>query len=164
MQSHSWVGTSSSYFLIRRRTCWVCWLIECRVVSNNNQIQYRLVLLHSPRTFQRERRERERAVTLYPSTIMFYASPSLSSPLSFPLCDSFMAHLAALIWVPFLTLFSWAFSKFNTSRIHMHNVMRDLLYEYEYYRAGLSLSRLGLASIPAPQLVSHRSPHHFRRD
>lgn len=76
-----------------------------------------------------------------------------------------MAHLAALIWVPFLTLFSWAFSKFNTSRIHMHNVMRDLLYEYEYYRAGLRLRlRLGHGSVPAPQLVSHRSPHHFRRD
>jgi len=60
-----------------------------------------------------------------------------------------MVHLVALIWVPFLTLFFFSSLSYcnliQNRRIHMHNVIRDLLYEYEYYRpswtAGYPLRR-----------------------
>lgn len=96
-------------------------------------------LLSHTQNFPKRKTEREREkgkkrshVVPIDHYVLCCSSLSLLSP---SLCDSFMVHLSALIWVPFLTLFS----KFNTSRIHMHNVMRDLLYEYEYYRAALGL-------------------------
>lgn len=119
----------------------LCSVVLCPE-PNPRLVLLRFSLLSHTQNFPKRKTERQRergrsrAVTLFQSTIMFYGALlplPLSLSVSLCLCDSFMVHLAALIWVPFLTLFS----KFNTSRIHMHNVMRDLLYEYEYYRAAL---------------------------
>lgn len=133
----------SSYFLLDKTThLRLTYVMQCRVVSRTKSTT-RITSLHfafphaelskeKDREKERETERQSSHVVPIDHYVLWCSSPSLLS-LSLCLCDSFMVHLAALIWVPFLTLFS----KFNTSRIHMHNVMRDLLYEYEYYRAAL---------------------------
>lgn len=128
----------SSYFLLDKTThLRLTYVMQCRVVSRTKSTTRITSLLvafpHAELSKEKDREGEAEQSRCSNRPLCFMVLFSLSLSVSLCLCDSFMVHLAALIWVPFLTLFS----KFNTSRIHMHNVMRDLLYEYEYYRAAL---------------------------